>query len=552
MCALAVLLLLLGQIACGDNLSPVPVTGSVDWPTYRGDAGRSGYTEGTLADDLTVHWRFTARHAPRPAWSGRDTRMPFDRAMHPVVSDGRVFFGSSVDCKVYALDAATGDERWHFFCDGPIRFAPAVDGDRLFVVSDDGHLYCLATADGSLLWRIRGGPTGSNVLGNGRLISRWPARGGPVVGDGVVYFAAGIWPSEGIFIHAVDAKSGEVLWCNDRTGSLWTAQPHPGADAASGVAAQGYLVLAGDKLLVPTGRAVPAVFDRETGELLYFHLQKNGHVGGADVVAGNGWFLNGVAAFELATGNRYTSVPNLSTQLAVAGPTGVVQWESGELRTLRWEQKTATDRKGTDQATTSLSPLKAVEFPGGSALAVAGKKTISAGTGPEGYLVAITETGSGKACWSSPTEAEPLGLAVADGRLFVAMADGTLECFGGCDAAPSKVAATNPPESESPFDNVDLHAKYAEEIVDRTGVEEGYCVDVACGDGALAYTLAGRTKLRIYAFDSDPEMVAQARRNLAAAGLYGARVTVRVADKGLAFLPDYMADLVVSGRSVQE
>ena len=31
------------------------------------------------------------------------------------------------------------------------------------------------------------------------------------VADGVVYFAAGIWPSEGIFVYALDARSGEVL-----------------------------------------------------------------------------------------------------------------------------------------------------------------------------------------------------------------------------------------------------------------------------------------------------------------------------------------------------
>ena len=238
-----------------------------DWPTYRGDPQRSGCTDERLPDALVVQWRFAAKHAPQPAWSGRDTRMPFDRVMHPVVADGRVFFGSSVDCKVYALDAATGNELWTFFCDGPVRFAPSVDGDRLFVVSDDGHLYCLAAADGRLLWKLRGGPTDSRVLGNGRLISRWPARGGPVVDDGVVYFAAGIWPSEGIFIYAIDAETGKVIWCNDRTGSVWMAQPHPGANAASGVSAQGYLALAGDKLLVPTGRAVPAVFYRNNGAL---------------------------------------------------------------------------------------------------------------------------------------------------------------------------------------------------------------------------------------------------------------------------------------------
>jgi outer membrane protein assembly factor BamB len=64
-----------------------------------------------------------------------------------------LFYGSSADCKIYALDAATGRLRWSLFTDGPVRFAPAVWHDRVFVISDDGHLYCLAASDGSLLWR---------------------------------------------------------------------------------------------------------------------------------------------------------------------------------------------------------------------------------------------------------------------------------------------------------------------------------------------------------------------------------------------------------------
>ena len=48
------------------------------------------------------------------------------------------------------------------------------------------------------------------IMGNDRLISRWPARGGAVVIDDTVYFAAGIWQSDGVFIHALDAKTGDL------------------------------------------------------------------------------------------------------------------------------------------------------------------------------------------------------------------------------------------------------------------------------------------------------------------------------------------------------
>jgi hypothetical protein len=161
--------------------------------------------------------------------------MPFDRAFHTVIVGDTLLFGSSADGKVHALNAATGEERWTFLTGGPVRFAPTVWRDRAFVVSDDGYLYCLGTQDGRLLWKLRGGPGDSMVLGNGRLISRWPARGGPVAADGVVYWAAGIWPSEGVFIYAVDALTGKVVWCNKTAGGLFMPQPHPTANAYSGV-----------------------------------------------------------------------------------------------------------------------------------------------------------------------------------------------------------------------------------------------------------------------------------------------------------------------------
>ena len=100
------------------------------------------------------------------------------------------------------------------------------------------------------------------ILGNGRMVSRWPARGGPVIRDGIVYFAAGIWQSDGVFLHAIDAAVGRDLWRNDDAGKIYMPQPHGGAMAESGVSAQGYLVATADHLLVPTGRAVPAGFQR--------------------------------------------------------------------------------------------------------------------------------------------------------------------------------------------------------------------------------------------------------------------------------------------------
>ena len=158
------------------TLSVQPIF-AADWPTYRADAARSGYSSENLPEKLTVHWTLHPHNSPQPAWQAPDTRMPFDYAYHAVVSDGLLFYGSSADCAIHALNTSTGDERWLFITDSPVRFAPAIWKQRVYAVSDDGVLYCLSAPDGRLLWSKRGGPDERMILGNDRMVSKWPAMG---------------------------------------------------------------------------------------------------------------------------------------------------------------------------------------------------------------------------------------------------------------------------------------------------------------------------------------------------------------------------------------
>ncbi|MFC1634230.1 PQQ-binding-like beta-propeller repeat protein [Planctomycetota bacterium] len=551
---------------------------AADWPMYRADSARSSYTPEQLPERLILQWTYKSPHPPIPAWPTRN-RQQFDRVYQPVIVGDVLYYGSSADCKVYALDTDTGKIRWMFFTESPVRFAPVAWRNRLFVASDDGYLYCLTATDGQLLWKLRGGPKDDMLLGNDRMISRWPARGGPVVVDDILYFGAGIWPSEGIFIYAVDPTSGKVLWCNDSSGGIEMDQPHPTARAKSGIAAQGYFAAFNKSLFIPTGRAVPAVFDRVNGKLLYFHLQQNQHRGGSDVVVADGHFFNGGEIYTVGNGVRQDRI---GVQVAVH-PDFIISSRENKIvafdRKKLLVDKEITDRKGNKRIVKALSPpvwsidlppgalapsttLKGAEPPGGDlmggtawsrpllsdavgALIVAGDHVIAAGQSK----VLLLDIRSRNVVWDAYVDGAVYGLAVADSRLYASTDRGIIYCFGS-EAGSSEVwefKKTRPQAAKNA-----VYIKAAEEIIQRTGITEGYCLDLACGEGLLAFELARRTKLQIYCVEQDPVKIKAARQLFDSVGFYGVRVTIHQADPTNVPYPNYFADLVVSGQSVTE
>ncbi|HEC03162.1 MAG TPA: hypothetical protein ENI81_06450, partial [Phycisphaerales bacterium] len=198
---------------------------AADWPTYRHDIARTGATSESLPAPLALDWVYVPTHPPRPAWPRpairpregweQRHRVIFDDAFQVAAVGDTVYFGSSADNKVYALDAATGKQRWAFFTGGPVRLAPTVSGNRVLVGSDDGFVYCLGDGDGKVLWKVRGGPKDEKLLGHGKMISRWPIRTGVLVDEGIAYFGAGIFPHENVFLHAVRVSDGSPVWKND-------------------------------------------------------------------------------------------------------------------------------------------------------------------------------------------------------------------------------------------------------------------------------------------------------------------------------------------------
>ena len=80
----------------------------------------------------------------------------------PIVVNGTRFVSSSFN-HVYALDAATGEHKWHYkhdmgpittYCCGPNNRGVAVMGDRVFMGTLDARMVALDAKTGEVLWDV--------------------------------------------------------------------------------------------------------------------------------------------------------------------------------------------------------------------------------------------------------------------------------------------------------------------------------------------------------------------------------------------------------------
>lgn len=259
-----------------------------DWPTYMRDNARVGWTPEPLRPPLAARWVVEAPRAPQRAWpepaeakifEGKEvrSRVSFDDVFHVAVAGGRVFFGSSVENRVSCRDLDTGRELWSFFAEGPVRLAPTAWDGRVYFGADDGVVTCLEADSGAPVWKLRAGPRDERILARGRMTSRWAVRTGVLVDGGTAYFGAGVFPHDRVYLYAVDARTGRVLWKNDTISDKDAGR--------NDLTPQGYLLASDDTLFVPSARSLPAAVSRATGEFLYksmpgWRLAAGGQVGG--------------------------------------------------------------------------------------------------------------------------------------------------------------------------------------------------------------------------------------------------------------------------------
>jgi len=568
---------------------------AADWPTYRNNNARTAATAEQLQLPLKLHWTYVPPSTPHRAWSGptgrtveghalRD-RVRFDDAFHAVVVKDRVYFGSSADHQLHCRDLSTGKPIWSFTTGGPVRLAPAVVDGRVLFGSDDGRAYCLDAKTGKLIWKFRAGPADEWLIARGEMISRWPIRTGVLVDNGTAYFGAGIFPHEDVFLYAVRAADGKVLWKRDNISE---------SDAGrNDLSPQGYLLANETTLFVPSGRSLPAAIDRKTGRLLYkataaWRSSAGGVVGGTKGLLADGQLYSGGAHHFLPL-NQKTGKVGFGyfegKQMAVAGDDAFVATGTAIARINRKEYAAASLKrhsiemtikslarrlrggKKVDAIRKKIDDLrKAIRATAKAGVKWSRKSGLESSVLVAGNLlfvggedkVAAFETATGKDAWSMKVDGDVRGLTVANGRLLASTTTGRIYCFAASEPGASatggrrEVEAPKTPVAYAPG-SPDEHrvAAAAEQILKASGVTSGFCLVVGSENGRLAYELATRSKLKIYGIEPDANKVAASRRLLQSSGLYGHRITIHQADLNDIPYSNYFANLIVSESALR-
>ena len=129
----------------------------------------------------------------------------------PIVVNGVMFLTTSFN-HVYAINAATGEEYWHYkhkmgpittFCCGPNNRGVAIEGDRLFMGTLDAKLVALDAKTGKVVWETQ---IADPEKGYSETMAPAVVEGKVLIGtNGGEYGVRG-------FLKAFDAKDGKLLW----------------------------------------------------------------------------------------------------------------------------------------------------------------------------------------------------------------------------------------------------------------------------------------------------------------------------------------------------
>jgi outer membrane protein assembly factor BamB len=461
-----------------------------DWPTYRHDAGRTGHTPAAGPAKLQPMW--TAKLCASAGSHLGGVREGVQISA-PVVAAGRVFVADVDAHAVCALDADTGHVVWRYTAGARVDSPPTYYQGRLLFGSHDGWIYCLRAADGALAWRFKDLPDDRWIMAYGQPESAWPVCGSVLAFNGVVYFAAGrnSFLDGGIWLYGLDPDTGRVIHRRHMYGP-YGDNGFPIIKGANyvGHGIQGFkndVLLTDGKFLylrhqpfnldlssLPADQSPPPHLIANPGflesipqhrsfwtinsKLLYDIPTGRTNVHGDILVMDGGKYYEvrgytpgrtnnfdpRVKGYTLYAGQfsgttAASTAAGATAQSVAAPPTGK------RARKARAKTKTRTKKATADspqvlERWSSNIPLT------GKAIALAGDQLYVAGTpvafprddlaaayeGRMGGVLRVTSADSGKKLAEIKLDAPPSwdGMAVAQGRLFVVLQDGSLRCLG--------------------------------------------------------------------------------------------------------------------------
>ncbi len=183
-----------------------------DWePEDPGDSEAMGWDPHALADGPRIVWKTNVGKGHSAVVVRGNFLYTFGNVKRG--SGNRAHFDV-----VRCLDTETGDVVWEYsypckdiHFPGP-RTTPTLDGEFLYTLSWQGHLFCLNARDGSVIW--------SRNLAEKSLArpGHWGLSGSPVVAGEVLILTAG---RSGL---GLNKTTGEVLW---RSAPVETSLPPP-------------------------------------------------------------------------------------------------------------------------------------------------------------------------------------------------------------------------------------------------------------------------------------------------------------------------------------
>ncbi|HZP08877.1 pyrroloquinoline quinone-dependent dehydrogenase [Methyloceanibacter sp.] len=175
-----------------------------------------------------------------PAWIFQ-TEVKESQETTPIVVNGVMYITTSFD-HVYALNAKTGEEYWHYkhnmgpvttYCCGPNNRGVAVYDDKVYLATLDSQLVALDAKTGSIVWQTQ---IADPTLGYSETMAPTAVNGKILIGtNGGEYGIRG-------FVRAYDAKTGKLVWNFDtipeNSVGVWATKDATGKDLLRDIEAE--------------------------------------------------------------------------------------------------------------------------------------------------------------------------------------------------------------------------------------------------------------------------------------------------------------------------